>query len=528
MTTTSPTNLTTTRLMEKGYFPSELTAEFTTKPFAENISSINFSQCSKKDSKTIDYSIPRVTHARRKLDIPNPLHQFKLAQNIVNHWSSISSFISQSTLSLTKPIIKDNGKRALERENSLKDRVKYKIHNSIGKGYVLKTDISRYYSTIYTHSIPWALHGKSIAKVNRKHSLYGNVLDAAVRNTQDTQSIGIPIGPDTSLVLAEIIGTAIDLELQNAIPNIKGTRYIDDFELYFNTESEAKSAFSQMDKIVKGFQLDWNPNKYHLIPIPDKLEPIWVSEMKCYKVRNSGPLEQYYDLISYFNKAFICSKEHSTDAVLKYCVKRLAEEKIHPENWGIFESFLLNVASIDSSTLPLIKVLFHTYEWHYQYEMNKEKIVEFIHQFISRNIKADHNYEVAWALSLAKSMDLELNDILVSELFNFNDPICSVILLDMLHLGSFTSTPDLTRIESLMNADELYGHNWLLAYEGGIIHSDSPEYIKNDSFFSQLYNRSVSFYDPTINDIKREMYETQKEESFKEMIQAAYENDNGY
>ncbi|MDD9786685.1 RNA-directed DNA polymerase [Priestia megaterium] len=528
MTTASTSNLTITSLMEKGYFPSELISEFTTKPFAGNIDSINFSQCNKKVSKTIDYSIPRVTHARRKLDIPNPLHQYKLAQNIVNHWSNINSFISQSTLSLTKPIIKDGGKRALERENSLKDRVKYKIHNSIGKGYVLKTDISRYYSTIYTHSIPWALHGKSVAKANHGHGLYGNILDTAVRNTQDRQSIGIPIGPDTSLVLAEIIGTAIDLELQNAIPNIKGTRYIDDFELYFNTESEAKEAFSQMDKIVKSFQLDWNPNKYHLISIPDKLEPIWVSEMKCYKVRDSNALQQYYDLISYFNKAFICSKDHPNEAVLKYCVKRLAEKKIHAENWDIFESFLLNVASIDSSTLPLVKVLFHTYEWHYQYEINKDKIEDFLHQFISGNIKTDNNYEVAWALSLAKSMNLELNDILVTELFNFNDPICSVILLDMLHLGTFTSTPDLTRIESLLNAEELYGHNWLLAYEGGLIHSGLPEYIENDSFFSQLSNQSISFYDPTINDIKREMYENQKEESFKEMIQAAYENDNGY
>jgi hypothetical protein len=99
--------------------------------------------------------------------------------------------------------------------------------------YLLYADTSRYYTTIYTHSISWALHGKSVAK-ERRHdkSLLGNQLDELVRATQDSQSVGIPIGPDTSLIISEIIGTAIDLELRERLSaaNIKmqGHRYLDD------------------------------------------------------------------------------------------------------------------------------------------------------------------------------------------------------------------------------------------------------------------------------------------------------------
>ncbi len=67
----------------------------------------------------------------------------------------------------------------------------------------MKTDLSRFYQTIYTHSLPWAIHGKAQAKENKENGLYGNKLDSCVRNTQDQQTIGLPVGPDTSFILSE-------------------------------------------------------------------------------------------------------------------------------------------------------------------------------------------------------------------------------------------------------------------------------------------------------------------------------------
>lgn len=59
----------------------------------------------------------------------------------------------------------------------------------------LKTDISRYYHTIYTHSIPWALYGKAHCKANLHNHQFtnsmGNRLDQAVRQSQQNQTIGI-------------------------------------------------------------------------------------------------------------------------------------------------------------------------------------------------------------------------------------------------------------------------------------------------------------------------------------------------
>jgi hypothetical protein len=65
---------------------------------------------------------------------------------------------------------------------------------------------------------------------------------AWLRETQDKQTGGIPIGPDTSFLVGEIVGTALDLELKSQIPSLRGTRYVDDYHLYFSTVADAEKA----------------------------------------------------------------------------------------------------------------------------------------------------------------------------------------------------------------------------------------------------------------------------------------------
>ncbi len=66
-------------------------------------------------------------------------------------------------------------------------------------------------------------------------ALTENVLDKLVRDSQDSQTIGIPIGPDTSLVIAELVMTAVDHALGSQVSPI-GYRFVDDIELEAHTE----------------------------------------------------------------------------------------------------------------------------------------------------------------------------------------------------------------------------------------------------------------------------------------------------
>ena len=99
--------------------------------------------------------------------------------------------------------------------------------------YLLRADFSRFYPSLYTHALSWAIHGKDLAKQNQADaSLLGNRLDRAVRNTQDRQTLGIPVGPDTSDLMGEVLAVAIDLRLLSDVGTLAGVRYVDDYYLF--------------------------------------------------------------------------------------------------------------------------------------------------------------------------------------------------------------------------------------------------------------------------------------------------------
>ncbi len=107
--------------------------------------------------------------------------------------------------------------------------------------YVLHTDISDCYSSIYTHSIPWAIHTKSLAKQQRRDSrLIGNVIDRHLQDMSYGQTNGIPQGSVLMDFIAELILGYIDSELSNKIQEKKLKdyeiiRYRDDYRIFSNS-----------------------------------------------------------------------------------------------------------------------------------------------------------------------------------------------------------------------------------------------------------------------------------------------------
>ena len=72
--------------------------------------------------------------------------------------------------------------------------------------YMLVTDITNCYPSMYTHSIAWAIMGKNKAKLKKgKHGYLGNVIDTYIQGMQYGQTNGIPLGSTLFDFIAEII-----------------------------------------------------------------------------------------------------------------------------------------------------------------------------------------------------------------------------------------------------------------------------------------------------------------------------------
>lgn len=332
--------ITANLLIEKGYFPRQLTPNFQSKELALHLSEIkNLLKGIKKNkrkqtdldfireikgvefttSKTIKFNYPKSSKFRREFSIPNPLHQILLCFFIEEHLNEILQYCNLSELSLTRIEIDSEGKRAIN--TNLEEITLQKIIKSNSSKYLLKMDISRFYHTIYTHSMPWALHTKEVSKKIRDNSLLGNCLDLLVRNTQDAQTLGIPVGPDTSHIISEIIATSIDIEIQNKLGKVNGFRYRDDYYLYFDSQREAEELLPYVERVLKKYELDINQEKSEIKKLPEEIEPLWISEINSYLIRDEKK-EQWKDLITYFSKVYSQMKKYSNEQVLKYSLKK--------------------------------------------------------------------------------------------------------------------------------------------------------------------------------------------------------------
>ncbi len=118
--------------------------------------------------------------------------------------------------------------------------------------YLVCTDISDCYGSIYTHSIAWALHGKAEAQREKEDTdKTGNVIDSRIRNMRGGQTNGIPQGAVLMDFVAEMVLGYVDLKFSERIDDekIDGRkiedyrilRYRDDYRIFTNNPRDGEA-----------------------------------------------------------------------------------------------------------------------------------------------------------------------------------------------------------------------------------------------------------------------------------------------
>ncbi|TQO97208.1 RNA-directed DNA polymerase [Vibrio cholerae] len=491
-------------LLARGYFPKEVLPAFTTEQYAkavaENYDTLpNLFRNTKFISRCGIHNISRKGTLRRKLGIPNPVSYFRLADVITENWYDIDECIRKSHLSLTTPTVLPSAERAFNRKYSLSKLPELHAHLRSRYKYILKTDISRFYHSIYTHSVAWTYHTKNVAKRNRSYSLFGNLVDKCLQDSQDGQTIGIPIGPDSSLIIAESILACIDEQLKEK-GICSGLRYIDDYYLGFNSLGEAESALVLMQELLNEYELALNSLKTRIIQLPDEFEPLSISEMRSFSFRDTDS-GQKSDLIHYFNLAFKSAKEIPAESILKYAVSRVYDIDITEENYPIFESFILQCAIADSSTIRFVANQLIKYK-RKKYKLNLDNISQVIRQLALTESSLGHGNEVAYCLWLHLVLNIDVPEEVTRSIVPMRDSFVAILLCDCFDKGLMPYTPDFMKYQNLMTKDELLGDMWLFVYEAlarnwfRSVARQNP--VKQNECFNFLLRSNVRFYNDSL------------------------------
>ncbi len=500
------------RLLKLGYLPSQLPPSFTTRDLASNHMAFMTAwnalvpeKDGKKgtlkspDTKAEIFSVARVGHQRRTTSLPNPVAQTYISRRVVEHWGKIVSHYRKSKLSASRPRFLRNGGRAtsITSMQLLYDR---KIAKSAGYRYMLKTDLSRFFPTIYTHSVPWAVHTKSKAKRNRGLTAkwYGNLLDLDLRQCQDGQTIGIPIGPDTSHIIAEAVAAAVDIEFHKHFKGWPaGFRYVDDYFLFFETAKDAERALAALIRSLREFELQINFEKTKTCPVIEITEDFWTHRLRAFDIAPKGR-RHASDLNHFFELAKDLAKENSDESVMLYALKRVSATIVRKECWDTFEAHLCHVAMAYPNTLQIAARILASYA-RVGYPLGKNRLSRMINAVIEDHAPLGHHSEVAWSLWMAKELDLVVTTRNIDSVAEMNSSVCALLLMDMDAAGMLPKTPPATLWRSHQTSDALWGELWLLSYEAGVRGWGglTSAHVAADPHFSVLMNAGVRFYDDT-------------------------------
>ncbi|EHR4996370.1 RNA-directed DNA polymerase [Vibrio parahaemolyticus] len=489
----------TKKLIQYGYLPIQLPPSFNTRSFAENYTKFESKWNSQKTPKTRSekYSVARSSYYRRVTSILNPIGFYYISKEISKHWAKIERHYRKSNISLSKPRINPS-LRAIE-ISKFNELYEAKIERSSGYKFALITDITSFFPTIYTHSIPWALHTKPIAKKNTTHTdeYFGNLIDAKSMSLQDGQTMGIPIGPDTSHIISEIISVSIDKDLNDVLGYWPaGFRYVDDYFLFFNTREEAERVLASLTKIVSNYELQLNPSKTKIIEVRDLVEESWKYSIKKLRISDKKK-QQRDDIHNYFECVFSLESKFKDESLVKYALKQLSSSIIKKSNWSIFESYLLKCGYGFPNTLQIIVTILSTYK-QFDYNLNQKALERFCGNLIETHAISDHHGEVSWLLWLCKEINVPLRREVIREVEGMSSGVCKLMVIDLYESGVIKHNLKSETLRLLASKESLYSSDWLISYEAGRrfwLKNADDKFIKDDYFFSALLKNSVSFYD---------------------------------
>lgn len=489
--------------LAKGFFPHELPPPFSTAKFAAAIAAHGPPpSLTPKTAKLCIHNLARAGSLRRKLALPNPVQFFRLANAIVTNWTAIAAHINASPFSVSKPTI-PTSIRAIVPASMFDDMEACRHTVRALAPFVVRTDISQFYGSLYTHSLPWALHTKTIAKARRGSSLFGNVLDECARNMQDGQTIGVPIGPDTSLVLAEVILSAFDQEVARRAPGVSACRQIDDIEMSATDRSAAESLLGVLQKALNTYELSLNPKKTRIIEQPSPFADAWVHALRRFRFRK-GAVSQKFDLLAFYDLVLRTAAECPDGAVVKYSMSRLRPIRIDSSNWQIHERFLHQAMLAEPGVTP--EALSQLLRFQaFGMSIDTASLATVIERQIVRHAPQGHGNDVAWAIWAALAFGLPLSAAAMASATSMDDSVVALLLLDAGAQGLLPTAITSTVWEDFMSQQELYGEQWLLSYEGRLKGwrptKGGGDHIALDANWHWMRANNVSFYTPVVRPV---------------------------
>lgn len=491
-------------IMEKGFYPENLPPVFAVENFYAVSSRENL-----LDSDQIDrnkplalarYNETKRGGQRRVFSTPNPLFFIDFASYLGSYRAQLAPILRRSNLSCSIPNFEIGFDRAI-RIDSFSEFTSHRRKELSTSRYIVKTDISRFFHSIYTHSISWAVHGKVQSKKDRSPSsqnTFANKIDYLVRQAQDQQTIGLPVGPDTSRIISELVASGIDEEFKKQVgPHIVGARLVDDVYLGASNLEEAENLLSAYRDAIRQFELDINESKTRIFEAKQDLEPFWPVSVRREIEGFSGKRPtrtRIAELTAYLDEIMRIANLENDEGILKYAIRKMDDLRVWTSYWDCIEPFLIRVAVNFPHCLDYVA---RVVVWRFR----RHKIDDRKWENVCRSIVAYHaplgnDSEVVWACWTLKEIGGRLPAALCETILKRCGPFSALLSIDLADSGSVTGRFPKNSVYERIDAHPMLGNDWLLSYEAERLFGYRVKGKNRADYgvFGTLLDNSVQFY----------------------------------
>lgn len=221
--------------------------------------------------------------------------------------------------------------------------------------YLMKTDISDCYSSIYTHSITWAmcdkekaknrLHNKPLSFIDEKRYKIGDIIDKLVQNMSYMQTNGIPQGSVLMDFIAEMVLGYADKELSMRLSkkefkslDYKILRYRDDYRIYGKTQEDIVKIAKNLTEVLSDLNFKLNTQKTVITQdlISDSIKP----DKLYYLTNDYRQLEKSdstYSLQKHLLHIYKLSLEHPNSGSLQKAMSHFFKRICDREELDLFK-----------------------------------------------------------------------------------------------------------------------------------------------------------------------------------------------
>ena len=264
-------------------------------------------------------------YAFRPIQLPNPYIYYILVQKITEEpmwgfikkrmeyfYHEVENRIEVSSIPLKEEDREGESQTAASILNWWDNIEQRTIELSMEYKYMLVTDITNCYGSIYTHTIEWALMGKKEAKEHHKENKkrsnntdnLGCLIDKYIQSMQYGQTNGLPQGSTLFDFIAEIILGYADQMLaeelkKKGISNYKILRYRDDYRIFSNSKDELEKISLSLQKTLSDLNFHMNSSKTKMT---ENIVEDAIKQDKLYYISNIPAYKGKRSLFSSFQK----------------------------------------------------------------------------------------------------------------------------------------------------------------------------------------------------------------------------------